>query len=68
MRNKAKSLQREVQQLIDGAIADGAESAVQVAVYLKGVLVVDARGAPKGKMGGTFTTQLIEAVRRGVGG
>ena len=41
-----KTAQREVQQILDGAVADGSESAIQVAAYLGGELIVDAWASP----------------------
>ena len=38
----------EVQQILDEAVRDGSESAVQVAVYLQGELIVDTWAAPEG--------------------
>jgi CubicO group peptidase (beta-lactamase class C family) len=40
--------QTAVQRLLDDAVADGSESAVQVAAYLAGELIVDAWAAPAG--------------------
>ncbi len=40
--------QNDVQQLLDRAVADGTESAIQVAAYLNGKLIVDAWSSPDG--------------------
>jgi CubicO group peptidase (beta-lactamase class C family) len=42
MRRTVNTAQDEVQRVLDGAVADGSESAVQVAVYLGSDLIVDA--------------------------
>ena len=41
-------LQGAVQSVLDQAVANGSEKAIQLAVYLKGTLVVDAWAAPAG--------------------
>ena len=47
MHSKITTAQSEVQRVLDRAVLDGSESAVQVAVFLKGELIVDAWAAPK---------------------
>jgi CubicO group peptidase (beta-lactamase class C family) len=41
-------MQRDIQRLLDNAVAQGAEHAVQVAAYLDGERIVDAWAAPAG--------------------
>ena len=47
MHRTVANAQKEVQRVLDRAVGEGSESAVQVAVYLEGKLVVDAWAAPK---------------------
>lgn len=49
MRPAPADLNHRVQRLLDKLVADGAEDAVQAAVYLDGRLVVDAWAAPAGR-------------------
>lgn len=46
MHSKVAAAQSEVQRVLDCAILDGSEDAVQVAAYLNGELIVDAWSAP----------------------
>jgi CubicO group peptidase (beta-lactamase class C family) len=47
MHRTVTASQGEVQRVLDRAVLDGSESAVQVAAYLKGELIVDAWTAPE---------------------
>ena len=42
-------LQRNIQDILDRAVKEGTETAVQVAAYLRGMLIVDAWAAPAGR-------------------
>ena len=46
MQQIVANAQNEIQRLLDHAVGDGSESAIQVAAYLRGELIVDAWAAP----------------------
>lgn len=49
MRERTEVVQAEIQHMLDRAVADGQETGIQVAAYLKGDLIVDAWSAPPGQ-------------------
>lgn len=59
-------LQHKLQGLLDGAVADGSETGLQVAVYHHGKLVVDAWAGPPGPWTGPETLFPIFSTGKGI--